>query len=278
MDRAYEELALDMTRFEWAQVVAFDDAAQQNYHRRVLDTPPSKLRLGLAAICLAPRIDLRGRQTSSFAVKKREGAVLRDEGKSNTFEAMPQTTRRKRLVRRAERERVYLVVHRYDGTCFTTSGSILRPLPFCRDCKKARDSGKSLRCRTRENDPNRHRLDPANSGMVSRLVCPRLVFQSIDALVEKFYRWLIALGSTLRSPLLLAVRLFWGWQFLLTGKGKLIRTGENHAILRRPRNSLPSCSGRPGRQPGMLRRIASAHRFGYAADSIPLMILLLSRI
>ena len=41
----------------------------------------------------------------------------------------------------------------------------------------------------------------------------------MSALVEKFYRWLIALGSALRSPLLLAVRLFWGWQFFLTGKG-----------------------------------------------------------
>ena len=44
----------------------------------------------------------------------------------------------------------------------------------------------------------------------------------MSALVEKFYRWLIALGRALRSPLLLAVRLFWGWQFFLTGKGKLM--------------------------------------------------------
>jgi putative oxidoreductase len=44
----------------------------------------------------------------------------------------------------------------------------------------------------------------------------------MSALVEKFYRWLIALGGALRSPLLLAVRLFWGWQFFLTGKGKLM--------------------------------------------------------
>lgn len=44
----------------------------------------------------------------------------------------------------------------------------------------------------------------------------------MSALAEKFYRWLIALGCALRSPLLLAVRLFWGWQFFLTGKGKLM--------------------------------------------------------
>jgi putative oxidoreductase len=44
----------------------------------------------------------------------------------------------------------------------------------------------------------------------------------MSALAEKFYRWLIALGRALQSPLLLAVRLFWGWQFFLTGKGKLM--------------------------------------------------------
>jgi putative oxidoreductase len=44
----------------------------------------------------------------------------------------------------------------------------------------------------------------------------------MSALVEKLYRWLIALGCALRSPLLLAVRLFWGWQFFLAGKGKLM--------------------------------------------------------
>ena len=44
----------------------------------------------------------------------------------------------------------------------------------------------------------------------------------MSARVEKFYRWLIALGSSLRSPVLLAIRFFWGWQFFLTGKGKLM--------------------------------------------------------
>jgi putative oxidoreductase len=40
------------------------------------------------------------------------------------------------------------------------------------------------------------------------------------ALWRKLDRWLIALGNALRSPVLLAIRLFWGWQFFLTGKGK----------------------------------------------------------
>lgn len=40
-------------------------------------------------------------------------------------------------------------------------------------------------------------------------------------LVEKYYRLLIRATSNLQSPLLLAVRLYWGWQFMQTGWGKL---------------------------------------------------------
>jgi len=39
--------------------------------------------------------------------------------------------------------------------------------------------------------------------------------------VASSYRRLNATGSALRSPFLLAVRLYWGWQFAQTGWGKL---------------------------------------------------------
>ncbi len=39
--------------------------------------------------------------------------------------------------------------------------------------------------------------------------------------IESAYRLLITTGNSLQSPLLLAIRLYWGWQFFLTGKGKL---------------------------------------------------------
>jgi putative oxidoreductase len=39
--------------------------------------------------------------------------------------------------------------------------------------------------------------------------------------VEKYYRLLISVSSNLQSPFLLAVRLYWGWQFMQTGWGKL---------------------------------------------------------
>jgi putative oxidoreductase len=40
-------------------------------------------------------------------------------------------------------------------------------------------------------------------------------------LAEKSYRLLIRAASALQTPFLLAIRLYWGWQFLQTGWGKL---------------------------------------------------------
>jgi putative oxidoreductase len=44
----------------------------------------------------------------------------------------------------------------------------------------------------------------------------------MKALIEKFYGGLITVGRNLQSPLLLIIRLYWGWQFFQTGKGKLM--------------------------------------------------------
>jgi putative oxidoreductase len=41
-------------------------------------------------------------------------------------------------------------------------------------------------------------------------------------LCQAAYRRLVQAASLLQSPLLLAVRLYWGWQFFQTGKGKLM--------------------------------------------------------
>src|SRR5260370_19911547 len=45
-------------------------------------------------------------------------------------------------------------------------------------------------------------------------------------LIEKYYRLLIRLSSSLQSPFLLAVRLYWGWQLMQTGWGKLADIGK----------------------------------------------------
>ena len=43
---------------------------------------------------------------------------------------------------------------------------------------------------------------------------------------EKYYRLLIRTSSSLESPFLLAVRLYWGWQFMQAGWGKLHDIGK----------------------------------------------------
>ncbi len=40
------------------------------------------------------------------------------------------------------------------------------------------------------------------------------------------YALLVRLASSLRSPLLLVLRLYWGWSFFLAGKGKLGNLGQ----------------------------------------------------
>ena len=44
--------------------------------------------------------------------------------------------------------------------------------------------------------------------------------------LNQSYRSLIRMSSNLESPLLLAVRLYWGWQFLQAGWGKLNGIGK----------------------------------------------------
>lgn len=45
-------------------------------------------------------------------------------------------------------------------------------------------------------------------------------------LVEKCYRLLVRVSSSLQAPFLLAVRLYWRWQFMQTGWGKLNDIGK----------------------------------------------------
>ena len=40
--------------------------------------------------------------------------------------------------------------------------------------------------------------------------------------MKKLYALWVSLVSRLQSPFLLIIRLYWGWQFFLTGKGKLL--------------------------------------------------------
>jgi putative oxidoreductase len=93
-------------------------------------------------------------------------------------------------------------------------------------------------------------------------------------LVGKFYRVLIAFATSLQSPFLLLIRLYWGWQFFLTGKGKLMdisKPAEYFQSLGIPfPHALALLAGCTECVGGLLLLIGLASRL----ISIPLMIVL----
>ncbi len=98
----------------------------------------------------------------------------------------------------------------------------------------------------------------------------------MKTVIEKFYCWLIAIGNALRSPLLLIIRLYWGWEFFLTGKGKLTDLSKPAQYFESLGVPLPhfsallaGCTELIG---GLLLLVGLASRL----ISIPLMILLVT--
>ena len=114
----HQSVALDMVRFEWAQVVAFDDPAHPNITPDdILDAKPEKLRLGLQPYLTLLQLDYAVDEFL-IAVRKSDSDVLRNEA-SNIVEAMPKASRRrKKRVNLPKRRRVHLAVHRFDNMLY----------------------------------------------------------------------------------------------------------------------------------------------------------------
>ncbi|MBV9489999.1 MAG: DUF2063 domain-containing protein, partial [Verrucomicrobia bacterium] len=107
---------LNMARFEWAQVVAFDGPANPPIlPDDVLDIPPGALRFGLQPYLSLLQLDYAVDEFL-LAVKTRDAGGLRGEA-SNAVEAAKATKRRKRI-RPPRREQVYLAVHRHDNRLY----------------------------------------------------------------------------------------------------------------------------------------------------------------
>ena len=112
-----EELALDMIRFEWAQIVAFDGAAHPPVTPDdILDTPPSKLQLGLQPYLSVLELNFAV-DDFLIAAKKGESDVLRGEA-SNAMDGAPKAAIRRKRVRFPKREKVYLAVHRHENMLY----------------------------------------------------------------------------------------------------------------------------------------------------------------
>ena len=112
-----EALALDMVRFEWAQVLAFYGPSKPPITTdEILDTPPEKLRLELQ-----PHLSLLELRYAVddflIALKKRATDGLRGEA-SNAFESAPKAAVRRKRIRLPARADIYLAVHRHDNRLY----------------------------------------------------------------------------------------------------------------------------------------------------------------
>jgi hypothetical protein len=116
----YEAMALDMARFEWAQVVAFDGEAKPALAiDDLLGRDPRKLTLGLQPYITVLEM---GYPLDDFviAVKKRDDdSAMRSEA-SNAVETSDaeRPPRRTPPVRRPKPQRTFLAVHRVDNSLY----------------------------------------------------------------------------------------------------------------------------------------------------------------
>jgi hypothetical protein len=108
-----ERLALDMVRFESAQVCALDAPARPVITPDpILDSPLSKLRLGLQPYLTLLRLDYAV-DDFLIALEKCEADARRGKA-SNGVDPAPKSGGRSKRIQLPKREEVFLAVYRYD--------------------------------------------------------------------------------------------------------------------------------------------------------------------
>jgi hypothetical protein len=109
------EMALDMVRFEWAQVVAFDGPSKPPFSADdILDTPPSELRFGLQPYMTLLEMSYAVDEFLNV-IRKRDSDVLRNEA-SNAVESAPKTNTKR--IRPPKPEKVFLATHRHENQLY----------------------------------------------------------------------------------------------------------------------------------------------------------------
>jgi hypothetical protein len=112
-----QELAINMARFEWAQVVAFDGPSKPAITPDdILGVSPAKLRLALQPYLSLLDLDFAV-DDFLIAVTKRDSDVLRSEA-SNAMDSAPKIATRRKPVRMPKRKKVWLAVHRHDNSLY----------------------------------------------------------------------------------------------------------------------------------------------------------------
>ena len=108
------DLAMDVVRFEWAQIVAFDDAQLTPLHiNELLGADPSKLRLGLQPYITVLALDF---PVDDFLLAVKKHDALRSEA-SNAKTSAPKIAKLKK-VPLPRREKTWVAVHRHDNALY----------------------------------------------------------------------------------------------------------------------------------------------------------------
>ncbi|HEX3728169.1 MAG TPA: DNA-binding domain-containing protein [Opitutaceae bacterium] len=104
-----------IARFEWAQTVAFDGAAAPVLTADDLaDRPPARLKVGLQPYVTLLELDFG---VDEFVVAAKKRNALRGEA-SNAVDSIARRPARRRRVPALKREKVHLVIHRYQGRLY----------------------------------------------------------------------------------------------------------------------------------------------------------------
>jgi hypothetical protein len=112
----YFDLALDMARFEWAQVVAFDGPARRPLTvDQLLGKDPVKLRVSLQPYLTL--LELRY-PLDDFLIQLKKTGLRGEASNAMSESATRQRPRRRRALRRPRRQSVFVVVHRHDNSLY----------------------------------------------------------------------------------------------------------------------------------------------------------------
>jgi Putative DNA-binding domain len=107
-------LALAVTRFEWAQTVAFDEARRPVLTAdEIARTPPTRLRLSLQPYVSLLALDY---PVDEYVIAVKQRDALRTEA-SNAVDSARQAAHTKKVLR-PRRQRVCLAVHRLDNQLY----------------------------------------------------------------------------------------------------------------------------------------------------------------
>jgi hypothetical protein len=111
-----QPLALDIVRFEWAQVVAFDGPSKPVVTLDdLIDAPPEKLHLGLQPYLSILKLDY---PVDDFLIAVKKDADSLRGAASNAINSAPTTDRQPTQIPLPKPEVTYLAVHRFDNMLY----------------------------------------------------------------------------------------------------------------------------------------------------------------